>query len=162
METGLGSYRCSFCKQKILRVNDMTPTHRITIYVNIYSTLTHTVNHTLFFFLYSQPLMQTHMQHLNAHTQIQLLSCCTHTWASAYVHKTVLTCQEHKHFYQACLRSRFTHLIRVHTKLFVNTLQQNTHTQNHKPIYKRLTHQVKNAVGVVFATLCHTETLQIP
>lgn len=65
------------------------------------------------------------------------------------VHKTVRTCQEHKHFYPACLWPCFTHLIRVQTNLFVNTLQQHTHKTTN-PIYRRLTHQVKNAVSVVF------------
>lgn len=110
-------------------------------------------------------LINFNEKHLNAHTltdtHIHIVELLTHVvkLQPVCVHKTVLTCQEHKHLQPACLWPHFTHLIRVHTNLFVNSLQQNTHThsQNHKPIYRRLTHQVKNAVSVVFTPCSATQ-----
>lgn len=66
-------------------------------------------------------------------------------------HKTVRTCRGHKHFHPACLWPCFTHLIRLHINLCMNTLQRHTHTntQTTSPNIQTI-YTFKNAACVVF------------
>lgn len=124
------SHLCEHTQHLSMYSKSCTLSYSLTVaYTDTHTTITNTWKHT-----------ETHTASQLSTHKLQPRPVC--------VHKTVQTCQEHKHFYPACQWPCFANLIRLHTNLFVNVLHQHTHKTT-KSVHSRLTHQVQNAFSDV-------------